>query len=181
METYKLKFTRLQNEIFRFLSIEAGMKFNQSKIAKMLKVSPTAIAKALPLLEKEELINFEKGDNINLNLVSFNRESPKAVFLKKIENLKLIQEAGLIDFLFNEFPGCTIILFGSYSKGEDSVTSDIDIAVVGTKGKEMDLAGFNKKLERTININFYESWKAIHKHLRNNILNGITLSGAVSL
>src|SRR3989344_5799447 len=131
METYKLKFTRLQNEIFRFLSIEAGMKFNQSKIAKMLKVSPTAIAKALPLLEKEEL-------------------------LKKIENLKLIQEAGLIDFLFNEFPGCTIILFGSYSKGEDSVTSDIDIAVVGTKGKEMDLIEFNKKLERTININFYE-------------------------
>ena len=159
METYKLKFTRLQNEIFRFLSIKAGMKFNQSRIAKMLKVSPTAISKALPLLEKEGLIKFEKGDNINLNLISFNREFSKSVFLKKIENLKRLQEVGLIDFLFNEFPGCTIILFGSYSKGEDIVTSDIDIAVIGTKEKKTNLSEFNRKLEHIININFYESFK----------------------
>jgi len=181
MDMYKLKLTRLQNEIFRFLSIKAGMKFNQRGIAKLLRVSPTAIAKALPLLEKEELIKFEKGDNINLNSVSFNRDSSKAIFFKKVENLKLIYEAGLVSFLFNEFPGCTIVLFGSYSKGEDTTTSDIDIAIIGTKGKEADLEGFNKKLEHIVIINFYESWKVINKHLKNNILNGIILSGAVEL
>src|SRR3989344_3619517 len=181
MDTYKLKLTRLQNEMFRFLSIKAGMKFNQRRIAKLLGVSPTAVAKALPLLEKEELIKYEKGDNINLNSVSFNQDSSKAVFFKKIENLKLIYEVGLVKFLFNEFPGCTVVLFGSYSNGEDTTISDIDIAVIGSKNKEVDLDGFNKKLERTVNINFYESWKGINKHLKNNILNGITLSGAVEL
>lgn len=181
METYKLKFTRLQNEIFHFLSIKAGIKFNQRSIAKMLEVSPTAVAKSLPMLEKEGLIKFEKGDNINLNSVSFNRDSSKAIFFKKVENLRLIYEAGLVDFLFNKFPGCTVVLFGSYSKGEDTNASDIDIAVIGSKDKEINLEEFNKKLEHIVNVNFYESWKAIHKHLKNNILNGIILSGSVDL
>jgi predicted nucleotidyltransferase len=181
METYKLKFTRLQNEIFRTLCIKAGMKFNQSVLAKMLKVSPTAIAKAILLLKKEELIKFEKGDNINLNFVSFNRDSEKAVFFKRTENLKMLYEFLLIQFLYNNLPGSTIILFGSYSKGEDTMQSDIDIAVIGYKDKDLDLIEFEKKFERKININYYESWQGINKHLKNNILNGITLIGAVEL
>src|SRR3989344_6175695 len=129
METYKLKFTRLQNEIFRFLSIKAGMKFNQSRIAKMLKVSPTAIAKVLPLLEKEGLIKIEKGKNINLNFIFLDQNNKRAIELKRIENLKNIYESGLSDFLEESFPGCTIIIFGSYSRGEDTIKSDIDVAV----------------------------------------------------
>lgn len=180
MDTYKLKLSRLQNEIFRFLCIRAGEKINQRGLAKMLKVSPTAIAKALPLLEKEELVKYEKGNNINLHFISFNRDSEKAVFLKKVENLKELYEFGLINFLYNSLPGSTIILFGSYSKGEDTMKSDIDIAVIGYKDKKIDLAEFEKKFEHTININFYENWN-IQKNLKNNILNGITLAGAVQL
>jgi predicted nucleotidyltransferase len=181
MDTYKLKFTRLQNEIFRFLCMKAGIKWNQRGLAKMLKVSPTAIAKALPLLDKEELIKFEKGDNINLNFVSFNRDSEKAIFFKKTENLRMLYEIGFVQFIYNTLPGSTAVLFGSYSKGEDTAQSDIDIAVIGYKDKNLDLKEFEEKLGHVININYYENWKDINKHLKNNILNGITLAGAVEL
>tara|TARA_Y100000296_G_C5172602_1_gene258128 strand:- start:1995 stop:2534 length:540 start_codon:yes stop_codon:yes gene_type:complete len=178
---YKLKFTKLQNEIFRLFCIKAGMSLNQRKIAKILKVSPTAISNALPLLNKEKLIKIDKSKEMNLSLVQFNRDNVNAINLKRIENLKLIYESGLVNFLFELFPGAIIILFGSYSKGEDTTESDIDIAIIGVKEKDIDLIQFDKCLERTININFYSSFKKIHKHLRDNLLNGILISGSIDI
>ena len=188
MDTYKVKWTRLQASIFRLLCIKAGQEFNLREIAKLLSVSPTAISKALPILEKEELIDIKKSKTMNLVLVSFNRGSEKAIGLKRVENLKTIYESGIINFLENEFPGSTIILFGSYSRGDDASPenleagkSDIDIAIIGSKDKRIDLEKFEKKLEKEININFYDSFNKIHKHLKDNILNGILLSGGIEL
>ena len=182
---YKLKWTRLQSEIFRLLCIKAGQSLNLRGVARPLKVSPTAVSNALIELEKEGLIKVEKSKTMNLMSIEFNRDNKKAVEMKRVENLKMIYESGLSDFLFNEFPGCAIILFGSYSIGEDTWTresrSDIDIAIIGTKGKDQELTKFDKILERTVFINFYESWKDIHKQLKNNILNGILLSGGIEL
>ena len=47
--------------------------------------------------------------------------------------------------------------------------------------KRIDLSEFDKTLERKININFYPSFKDIHKHLRENIFNGIVLVGGIEL
>lgn len=181
MDMYKLKFTRLQNEIFRLFCIKSGLSLNQREIARFLKVSPTAVAKALPLLEKEEFVRLKRGKNINLNYVELNRESGRAVSFKRVENLRLLYESGLIDFLYEALPGATIILFGSYSRGEDTEKSDIDIAVIGSREKNIGLTEFEKKLEHSVNINFYTSLKDIDKHLRNNLLNGIVLSGGIEL
>jgi len=178
---YKQKFTKLQNEIFRLLCIKAGMSLNQRGIARMLKVSPTAIAKSAPLLEKEELIKIKKSQEMNLISVSFNRDNPKAMGLKRIENLRLISESLLIEFLEEKFPGCSIILFGSYSKGEDTVKSDIDLAIIRSKEKKIDLTKFDKKLERTVFLHFYPSLNEIKKELRESILNGIVLAGGIEL
>jgi predicted nucleotidyltransferase/DNA-binding XRE family transcriptional regulator len=181
MDTYKIKFTRVQNEIFRLFCIKAGTTLNQRTVAKMIGISPTTVANALPLLEKEGMVKLEKGNNINLNSVSLNRDSEKAIFFKKIENLKMLYESGVIQFLYNKFPGSTIILFGSYARGEDIVQSDIDIAIISSKDKEVNLKEFDKKLERAVNLNFYVSLKNIEKHLKNNLLNGIVLSGCIEL
>jgi predicted nucleotidyltransferase len=182
---YKLKWTRLQAEIFRFLCIRAGEQLNQRAIAKALHVSPTSIAKALVPLEKSDLIKVNKNSQMNLNLIEFNRDNNNAIDMKRIENLKMIYESGLIRFLKDNLPGSSIILFGSYSKGEDVSNpinkSDIDIAIVGRKPQEIDLTTFDKILEREIILNFYPSFKEINKHLKDNILNGIVLSGSVDL
>jgi len=185
MDMYKLKWTRLQSEIFRFLCIKSGEQLNQRTIAKALHVSPTSIAKALILLEKSDLIKINKNNKMNLNLVELNRDNPNAIDMKRIENLKMIYESGIVKFLTDNLPGSSIILFGSYSRGEDVFTkenpSDIDIAIVGRKAQEIDLINFNKILEREVILNFYISFKEIHKHLKDNILNGIILSGGVDL
>ncbi len=178
---YKDKFTRLQSEIFRLLCIKSGQHLNQREIAGFLKVSPTAVAAALPALEKNGLLKVERGKNINLNYIELNRDSARAIALKRAENLKLLYESGLSDFLYENFPGATIILFGSYSRGEDTINSDIDIAIIGSKEKNKNLEEFERKLERNISLNFYDSLKNIDKHLRNNILSGIVLAGGVEL
>ena len=178
---YKLKLTRLQNEIFRLLCIKAGEQLNQRKIAKFLRVSPTAVSKSIKKLEKENLIRITRQRKMNLLLIDLNRDNESALDQKRIENLKLIYEAGLVNFLEEQFPGTTIILFGSFSRGDDTLSSDIDIAVIEGKEKEIDLEEFEKLLERKIIINFYSSFKKIHKHLKDNILNGILLSGSVDI
>ena len=72
-------------------------------------------------------------------------------------------------------------MFGSYSRGEDTITSDIDLAVIGRKEKSTRIEEYEKILKRKIIINFYPSFKNIHKHLKESILNGIILSGSVDL
>ncbi|MBI2151772.1 hypothetical protein HYU21_03555 [Candidatus Woesearchaeota archaeon] len=186
MDLYKLKWTTLQVEIFSLLCSKSAEKLSQREIAILLKVSPTAVGNSIKKLNEIGLVSLEKMKTINL--ISFNRDNPKAIRLKRVENLKKVYESGLFDFLYNEFPGCTIILFGSYSLGEDvhfgkkdERNSDIDIAIIGMNGKKVDLEFFEKKLERIISINFYKSWSNIHKNLKDNILGGIMLSGDINL
>lgn len=180
MDMYKLKFTTLQNEIFRLLCIK-GISLNQRGVARFLKVSPTAIAKALKSPEMKKLIKIEKSKTMNLISIELNRDNPQAIALKRVENLRQINESMLLEYLLERFPGCTIILFGSYSFGEDTANSDVDIAIIGSKEKDIDLTQFDKLLERTIFLHYYDSLKSIDKNLRQNILNGIVLQGSVEL
>ena len=181
MDKYKIKFTQLQLEILRVLSIKSGETINQRALARVLRVSPTAIGKSLPFLEKDEFIKIEKSPTMNLKLIQLNRDNPKAMVHKKIENLSLLYETNVIDYLEEKFPGTTIVLFGSYSRGDDTIRSDIDIAIIGTKEKEIHLEKYEKLLERVINLQFYPSFKEIHKHLRENMYNGMVLVGGVEL
>ncbi|MBL7206624.1 MAG: nucleotidyltransferase domain-containing protein [Candidatus Aenigmarchaeota archaeon] len=181
MDIYKLKFTRLQNEIFRLLCIKAGTELNQREIAKSLNVSPTAISKALKLLKKEKIVKIKKEYKINLSIIELERENPKTMEKKRAENLKMIYESGLADFLENTLPGSTVVLFGSYSRGNDDSSSDIDIAIIGRKEKDINLEEYEKLLEREIRLNFYENLKSVHKNLKENICNGIVLSGGIEL
>lgn len=181
METIKLKLTRLQSEIFTLLCKKAGSELNQSNIAKELEVSSTAISKAIKLLEKTDIIKIKKDKLMNLILISLNRENTKVMQLKRVENLKQTYESGLVEELENKFPGSTIVLFGSFSRGDDTTKSDIDIAIIGAKEKNIDRISFQKLLEREIILNFYPSMKEIHKELRENICNGIVLVGGIEL
>jgi len=177
----KLELTNLQQEILRLLFIKVGISLNARGVAKALGVSQPAVSKALPLLEKKELIRVEKDKESGRFSISLNREIGQVIWLKRADNLKQIYDSGLASFLRDSFPGCTIILFGSYSNGEDVLTSDIDFAVVGRGEKEINLSRFEKILDRKIILNFYPSFKKVHKSLLENILNGIILFGGVEL
>ena len=177
----KLKLTNLQQSILRILFVKAGEVFNQRQISNFLNVTQPAIMKALPYLEKSSLIKIKKDKETKRWSITLNRDNHKIMQLKRVDNLKQIYESGLADFLEKKFAGATIILFGSYSRGEDTFNSDIDIAIIERKEKNIGLEGYEKELERKININFYDSFKNIHKNLKENLCNGIVLIGGVEL
>jgi len=178
---YKLKLTILQQEILRLLFLKAGITLNQRQIANFLDVSPPAVMKALPKLEQKSLIKFNQDKETKRWSIELNRDIHRVMQLKRVDNLKQIYETGLADFLEKEFAGATIILFGSYARGEDILNSDIDIAVINRKDKQIDLTKYEELLERKININVYDSFKNIHKNLKENLCNGIMLTGGVEL
>lgn len=177
---YKLKLTILQKEILNKLFENFGMSLNQRELSKKVQVSAPAVKKALPFLENQDLIKIKKDSSGRL-IIEINSENQKVMQLKRVTNLNQIYFSGLTNFLDEKFAGATIILFGSYSKGEDTINSDIDIAIIGRKQKNIDLEGFENILKRKIILQFYNSFKAIHKNLKENILNGIILSGSVEL
>ena len=181
VNTSKLKLTSLQERILRYLFIKAGKLFTARALSRGLEVSQPAISKALPNLEKENFIQVTKDKESKRLSIGLNRENILLMGMKRADNLKQIYEFSLYDFLFNEFPGCTIILFGSYSRGDDIFNSDIDLAIIDLKEKKINLEKFEKILGREIRINFYPSFKQIHKELRINIYNGIILVGGIEI
>ncbi len=97
-------------------------------------------------------------------------------------HLQLILESSIIDRISDRFPGCTaIVLFGSYRKGDDIQSSDLDFAVEvpeyrGVKSlnfTRIDL-GFRKSVP--VNLLVFSRDK-IDLNLFANIANGIVLRG----
>jgi len=178
---YKPKLTLLQQGIMRFLYVNAGETFNARELAIPLEVSQPAISKALPLLEKQGFIGVSKDKRSKRLSIKLNRENPLVAGMKRADNLLQLYETGLVEFFKDTFPGCTVIVFGSFAKGEDTGKSDIDIAVVGSKNTRIDMGRFEKTLSKEINISFFQSFKEISDELKNNIMGGFLLSGWVEL
>src|SRR3989344_6387364 len=178
---HKLKLTGLQQEILRLLFIKSGSSLNARGIARQLEVTQPAVSKALPLLKQLKLINMAKDKESRRLSIELNRDNHRVIWLKRADNLKQIYESDLIQFLYDNFPNATIILFGSYAFGEYATSSDIDIAIIGAKQKKIKLSDFDKAFERTIFLHYYKSFKDINKNLLNNICSGIILKGVVEL
>lgn len=177
----KQKLTRLQEDLLRVLFKRTGASLNQRQIASILNVTPPAIIKAVPLLKKLDYIAVNKSKETKRLSIELNKNNYKIMQLKRVDNLKQVYESGFADYLEKEFAGGTIILFGSYSRGDDLINSDIDIAIIERKEKEISLVNYEKILERKINLNFYDSFEKIHKNLKENLANGIVLFGGFEL
>ena len=103
-------------------------------------------------LEKEKLV-LKKKNRLGNPVYYANRDEEYFLFLKKMNNIKNIQESGVVEHIYYELGPKAIILFGSACRGEDILESDIDLCVL-SKDKELDLEKFEKKLNRKINVFF---------------------------
>ena len=99
--------------------------------------------------------------------------------LKVYYTIRKLRESNLIESLKEFYLKPTIILFGSCSKGIDTETSDIDIAVISEKTSEFPgREEYGKKLKREIQLFAVKRLKELrNKHLISNVLNGIILEG----
>lgn len=95
---------------------------------------------------------------------------------KRIHNLSELLESGLVKFLKDRLNPKSIVLFGSYQRGEDTEDSDIDI-FLETEKTEINLLKFEKTLKRKIQLHFKENFKGYPIDLKNSIINGTTLEG----
>lgn len=146
------------------------------EISKKAKLAHTSVKKKLETLNKEGIIKEikeKKGKRI-FPVYKANLENKEYRYYKKLFNIEKIRP--LVDFLNDALMPKSIILFGSYSRGEDTEDSDIDLFLECEK-KEINPSKFKTYLNRNIQLHFKPNFKDYPKELKNNIINGIVLQG----
>lgn len=147
--------------------------FQLREISRLAKLGLPSVIIHAKRLEKEGLVKKEKGDIYNVYKASRN---DKFIFYKKIDNLIHLQESGVVEFLADHLAPNAIVLFGSFSRGEDIERSDIDIAVV-SKYMDLDMKKYEKILKKNIHLIYEPDLKKVSKEFMNTIVNGIVIYG----
>ncbi len=169
---------RLLRVLFWFPEIE----FSLSELAEHANVSKSTASRLLGQFMRQELIMVNKNQIVYR--IKANESGFEFTKMKIVYNLEFIYDSGLVEFLVSKFPSFkAIILFGSFRKGDDISTSDVDIAietandvgyaVVKPDGIEQIEKHFH---ERKIQIHLFNRDK-MNINLFNNIANGIVLLG----
>lgn len=148
--------------------------FRLREISRISKIAPLSVMNYLKEFEKEELIR--KYIQRGIPFYQSSRDNEKFILYKKISIIYELDECGLIEFIWEKLAPEAIILYGSFSKGESTENSDIDLFLI-CKDKEIDLKEFEKKLNRSIHLMFNSNPEKIPKELKNNLINGIVLKG----
>ena len=149
-------------------------KFHIREIARLTKLSPPGVMKIAKNLVRDGLLVSEKGKVVKN--ISASR-SEKFLHVKRFFNLISLYESGLVDLLRNKYEEPeAIVLFGSYSKGEDISKSDIDVAVITSKAMTLDMKKIENVLKRKINVHEIKL-KEAEKEFLNTLSNGVVLYG----
>lgn len=161
---------------------EPTAKHYLKEISLKTKVAHTSVKKHLSGLVKQKIIleKFEKKGKRIYPIYSSNLEGEKYRHYKTIFNLDNIFHSNLIKHLEESIMPKSIVLFGSFPIGEDIEDSDIDLFIEAEE-VSLDLSKYKKKLKRRIQLHFNKDFNSYPIELKNNILNGKTLSGNLEL
>jgi predicted nucleotidyltransferase len=151
--------------------------------ARLLDMDPMTVKRSLNLLLRDEFLF--KTEEKNRMLYHANMENPAFRHLKISYNLSYLHKKKIADFILNKMKSVTsIMLFGSFAKGENDESSDIDIVTISLS-KDKPSAELAKLLERDVNLlNFTPAqWSDQSKKNRafylDVILDGIPLYGTI--
>ncbi|MGM5483222.1 MAG: nucleotidyltransferase domain-containing protein [Nanobdellota archaeon] len=108
------------------------------------------------------------------------------VRLRWFYNMDKLFSSGFIEGIKTFYDLPTIILFGSYATATNTKQSDIDVAVISTHKKQMNLSEYEKCLGHKIQLFLYtkkdiEKMKVDNPELLNSICNGIVLNGELEV
>lgn len=142
-------------------------EFTVREISKRTNIPKSTVQKYLVFLRKEDLVSVEGSAKIG-----FRYKIEKIMFY-----MKRIAKSGLIEFLVSELRPSSIVLFGSFRKGDSDYESDIDIFVESYDEKELDLAKFEKKLKHKVDLHVRKNIHDLNNNLFNNVVNGIKMYG----
>lgn len=152
-------------------------RVNVREYSRLMKISPPTSSKLLSEYKKIGLLLMEKDRNYLF--YHANKNNKDFIDLSKIYWRNELSE--LIEYLNKELLNPTVILFGSLSKAEVKIDSDIDLCIF-SKYKKINFNIFEKKFKREIQAFFYDSIRNIdNQELKNNILNGYILNGRIKI
>ena len=158
--------------------ISPTKEYTLKEISTLIKLAHTSVKRNLLMLVKQGLIMMQVQKKGNRSFPSYKAKMENPLFkkYKKIANLQHLLESGLVEFLEENIMPKSIVLFGSYSRGEDIESSDIDIFIEGIEEK-LNLTFFEKKLKKKIELHYKKDFISYPNELKNNIINGIVLYG----
>ena len=171
-----------KEKIVKQLCEDSYREYHIRLLAKLTKLSPNTVITGTDELQKEGIITKERDTQTNRVIIKANTQNNQFLLQKKFYSLQEIYDSGVIDHLQQELSFPTIVLFGSFAKGENRPESDIDLFIISDVDKKVDLKTFEKKLDAEIQVflhtkkSFRELIKA-NKELMNNVLNGYVLTG----
>ena len=166
-----------EQKVLEYFFDNPTTKTHLRQLSRETKLTMPTIVEKTKKLEKKGLLIIKKS--IALTIVEANTENPAFTRLKRINNISKIYETGLVDYINEKTSNAqAIICFGSYSRGEDIETSDVDIAVITPKKTEISLEKFEKSLKRKISLHQVNP-ERISKGFKSSLCNGMTLEGAI--
>ena len=170
------------DKVLKVFFNEPTKKYSLKEISTSSKIAHTSVKKILNELLNNKIISSvnEKKGKRNFPTYKSNLEESYYRKLKFVSNLEEISQSLLIEKLDKLFMPKSIVLFGSYSRGEDIEESDIDIFVEAPE-EEINLIKFEKKLSRKINLHFSKNINNLSSQLKENIINGVVLMGEIEL
>jgi predicted nucleotidyltransferase len=170
-----------RNKVAEVLFKYPEKEFSLSDLAKEAGTAKANIGNILDEFSQTEVITIEKLSKIWR--IRANQTSRDYIENKIVYNLHTINNSGLVEVLIEKFNNPkAIVLFGSFRKGEDISTSDIDIAIETDDVKEYEvkeldeLSEFEKLFGKKIQLHVFTR-KAVDINVFNNIANGIVLWG----
>jgi predicted nucleotidyltransferase len=150
--------------------------FHLRELSRLLRKSLPTVMTATDELAKEQLITKTKGSV--MTTLTANRDKEQFIRKKRLYNLESIYESGLLEALKKAYNNPkTIVLFGSFSRGEDIEKSDIDIAVNTSKKPNATFQPSEAKLKRPVSVHPFE-FDHLNTEFRTNLMNGLVLEGS---
>lgn len=167
-------------DIINYFIDNPGKEYHVRELARLVGKSPTTVSKLLKQYEKKEILFSQK----KFNHLFFKANQASSFFkdLKLFNNVEVIRKSGLVDYLKDKYDAEVVVLFGSYAKAENVAGSDVDILVVSSSKKNVNLRKYEKKIGAEIQLFLHsrkelDSMKKVNKGLLNNFLNGFKLDG----
>lgn len=174
-----MKIKNIKENIKEYFFVNPTAKLRVREIERILKLPLPSVIRYCKELEKEGILAIIKIGSVNFYTASRNE---RYLLEKKLFNIKQLYESSIIEYLKIELSNPPIILFGSFSKGEDLEESDIDLYIETPSNKMINLEKFEKILKRNIQILKHKHLNKItNTHLKNNIINGITLNNFIEV
>ncbi|MBS3099089.1 nucleotidyltransferase domain-containing protein [Candidatus Pacearchaeota archaeon] len=175
-----MKIKNIKQTIIEYFFINPTAKLRVREMERILRLPLPSIIRYCGELEKEKILSTVKTGSVIF--YTANRASEEYLLEKKLFNIKRMYKSGTVEYIRRELSNPTIVLFGSYAKGEDTEESDIDLYLETPSKKEANFEKFEKILKRKIQIFRHKNLKDIQNpHLANNIINGVLLNGFVEV